>query len=40
VAGTGLGLTVVQQVVQRLGGRLDFRRDSAGHHAEVSLPQR
>jgi two-component system osmolarity sensor histidine kinase EnvZ len=38
VPGSGLGLTVVQQVVARLGGRLSFHSDQAGHHARVELP--
>ncbi len=38
VPGSGLGLTVVQQVVARLGGRLSFLRDQVGHHARVELP--
>ncbi len=38
VPGSGLGLPVVQQVVTRLGGSLQFLRDDAGHHARVTLP--
>lgn len=38
VPGSGLGLTVVQQIVVRLGGILVFERDAAGHHARVMLP--
>jgi two-component system osmolarity sensor histidine kinase EnvZ len=37
VPGSGLGLSVVQQVVERLGGTLQFTRDSTGHHARVTL---
>jgi two-component system osmolarity sensor histidine kinase EnvZ len=37
VPGSGLGLSVVQQVVERLGGTLQFIRDSTGHHARVTL---
>jgi two-component system osmolarity sensor histidine kinase EnvZ len=36
--GSGLGLPVVQQVVARLGGTLQFTRDGSGHHARVTLP--
>ena len=38
VPGSGLGLPVVQQVVERLGGALQFMRDASGHHARVTLP--
>ncbi len=38
VPGSGLGLPVVQQVVERLGGTLQFMRDASGHHARVTLP--
>ena len=37
VPGIGLGLSVVQQVVERLDGTLQFTRDGAGHHARVTL---
>jgi two-component system osmolarity sensor histidine kinase EnvZ len=35
--GSGLGLSVVQQVTERLGGTLQFTRDAAGHRARVTL---
>jgi signal transduction histidine kinase len=38
VPGSGLGLTVVQQIVVRLGGTLVFEHDAAGHRARVALP--
>ena len=38
VPGSGLGLPVVQQVVSRLGGTLQFTRGVAGHCARVTLP--
>jgi two-component system osmolarity sensor histidine kinase EnvZ len=38
VPGSGLGLSVVEPVVTRLGGILRFVRDDAGHHAGVVLP--
>ena len=37
VPGSGLGLSVVQQVVARLGGTLQFTHDAAGHRARVTL---
>lgn len=37
VTGSGLGLSVVQQVVERLGGTLQFTRDASGHRARVTL---
>jgi len=37
VPGSGLGLSVVQQVVARLGATLQYTRDAAGHHARVTL---
>ncbi len=38
VPGSGLGLPVVQQVVVRLGGTLQFTHDDAGHRVRVTLP--
>ena len=38
VPGVGLGLTIAQQIVLRLGGTLVFERDSAGHRVRVQLP--
>ena len=40
VAGSGLGLSVVQQIAARMAGRLRFERDADGHHARVSLDVR
>lgn len=40
VPGLGLGLAVVVQTAERLGGRLRFSRDASGHHAIVTLPPR
>ena len=37
VPGSGLGLSVVQQVTERLGGTLQFTHDAAGHRARVTL---
>ncbi len=37
VPGSGLGLPVVQQVVDRLGGTLQFTHDVSGHRARVTL---
>jgi two-component system osmolarity sensor histidine kinase EnvZ len=36
--GTGLGLAVVAQVAQRMGGRLSFEIAAGGHRARVRLP--
>lgn len=36
-AGSGLGLSVVQQVVTRLAGTLEFKRDGKGHHVRASF---
>ncbi len=33
--GAGLGLSVVQQVTERLGGTLQFTHDVSGHRARV-----
>jgi signal transduction histidine kinase len=40
VAGSGLGLSIVQQIAARMAGRLRFERDADGHHARVSLDVR
>ena len=40
VAGSGLGLSIVQQIVARMSGSLRFARDAAGHHARVSFDGR
>jgi two-component system osmolarity sensor histidine kinase EnvZ len=37
VAGSGLGLSIVQQIAARIGGTLRFERDAEGHHARVSF---
>jgi two-component system osmolarity sensor histidine kinase EnvZ len=36
-SGSGLGLSVVQQVVTRLAGTLEFKRDGKGHHVRASF---
>ncbi len=36
-SGSGLGLSIVQQVVARMAGTLAFKRDGAGHHVRVSF---
>jgi two-component system osmolarity sensor histidine kinase EnvZ len=38
VAGFGLGLAIVQQIVTRLQGRLSFERSPSGHAVKVILP--
>jgi two-component system osmolarity sensor histidine kinase EnvZ len=40
VAGSGLGLSIVQQIAARMAGTLRFDRDAEGHHARVSLDVR
>lgn len=40
VAGSGLGLSIVQQIAARMAGTLRFERDADGHHARVSLDVR
>ena len=35
--GSGLGLSIVRQIVTRMAGTLVFRRDGIGHHAIVRL---
>ncbi len=40
VAGSGLGLSIVQQIAARMAGALRFVRDAEGHHARVSLDVR
>ena len=37
VAGSGLGLSIVQQIAVRMAGTLRFERDAEGHHARVSF---
>jgi two-component system osmolarity sensor histidine kinase EnvZ len=40
VAGSGLGLSIVQQIAARMAATLRFVRDAEGHHARVSLDVR
>lgn len=40
VAGSGLGLSIVQQIAARMAGTLRFEHDADGHHARVSLDVR
>ncbi len=37
VPGSGLGLSIVQQIAARMAGTLRFERDAEGHHAQVCL---
>ena len=39
VPGFGLGLAVVQQIVDRLQGSLQWQRDDSGHTVRITLPQ-
>jgi two-component system osmolarity sensor histidine kinase EnvZ len=40
MAGSGLGLSIVQQIAARMAGTLLFERDAEGHHARASFDVR